>query len=379
MATTRPLDEEMEHALVVAAPQELETAGAQARAIAEIQAAIIIAKKYPRNEEASFQRLMKACDRFGFADAAAYAFKRGAKKNPVTGDWEDNMVTGPAAPMVREACRIWGNSRSGLLVVHETKDTRKIRGWAWDLETNTYKEAEDEFEKLVERKVKVNGRNTNETEWVVPNERDLRELTNRRGAILVRNCQLDIMPKDYIEDALDRAQQTVEKGARTDPDAWKKIANAFGELNISVDQLFKYLHHPLQESSPKELVTLRAIWKSISDGNSTWAEYYSTSGDENLAGKSSEVLNGIKERYAKSSAGAAANGGHTESSADPQKGGVVPTQPLPLTPEEQKRKDHLQAEADRQKRQLDERQHTKKQEEAQPTQCASPEGLFGEG
>jgi len=196
----------------------------------------------------------------------------------------------------------------------------------WDLETNTYKEAEDEFEKLIERKKKVNGRYVDETEWVRPDERDLRELTNRRGAILVRNCQLEIMPKDYIEDALSRAQETVEKGARTDPDAWKKIANAFTELNISVDHLTRYLKHPLSESSPRELVALRAIWKSISDGNSTWSEYYSTSGDENLASKSADVLNGIKERYNKSSAGPVVSG---QPASDPSEGGAGVLYPEP--------------------------------------------------
>ena len=48
------------------------------------------------------------------------------------------------------------------------------------------------------------------TEWTVPDERDLRELTNRRGAICVRNAILALVPPDLVEDAMATADQTLE-------------------------------------------------------------------------------------------------------------------------------------------------------------------------
>ena len=140
-----------------------------------------------------------------------------------------------------------------------------IRGWAWDLETNTKTEREDDFAKLIFRK---------KGGWIVPDERELRELTNRRGAILVRNCLLEILPKDLIEDALGRCRQTLESEGAQDPDgARKKVIVAFSSLNITPVMLEELLGHPLAQSSPKEIADLRQIYTSIRDGNSRWQEY----------------------------------------------------------------------------------------------------------
>lgn len=79
---------------------ELATTGAAAKERAEIESAIIVAKKFPRNEEACFQKLMKAASRSSFAEDATYSFPRG-----------DTNVTGPSVNLAREAARIWGNIR----------------------------------------------------------------------------------------------------------------------------------------------------------------------------------------------------------------------------------------------------------------------------
>src|SRR5690606_35974269 len=107
-----------------------------------------------------------------------------------------------------------------------------IRGYALDLETNTYAEAEDRFAKLIQRK--RNGR----TQWVEPDERDLRELVNRRGAICVRNAILQVLPADVIEDALRQSEETLRKAAAGElkqdrAGAIRRLALAFDELGVS--------------------------------------------------------------------------------------------------------------------------------------------------
>jgi hypothetical protein len=234
------------------------TAGAAEKQF-EIQSSIAIAKRFPRNEDQAFARLMKAADRSSFADDAAYSFPRGGQ-----------AVEGPSVNLAREAARVWGNIRYGLEILRDDEESRQIRGWAWDMESNTKVTAEDDFQKLIQRRNKSGPG----TVWVKPDERDLRELTNRRGAILVRNCILQLLPKDLIEDALDRCQETLKKGAERDPDgARKKLILAFSQLSITPEMLEKKLGHPLAESTPKEIAELRTIYKSIADGNSTWSEY----------------------------------------------------------------------------------------------------------
>jgi len=225
----------------------------------EIQSAIVVARRFPRNEDQCFQKLMRSCQRSTFADDASYSFPRGGA-----------TVSGPSVNLAREAARVWGNIRYGLEIVRDDEQSRQIRGWAWDLETNTKVSAEDDFSKLIQRK----GKNGQPTTWVRPDERDLRELTNRRGAICLRNSLLQLLPKDLVEDALQKCKETLRVQAQQDPDsARKKIILAFSELNVTPVMLEAKLGHPLAEASPGEIAELRSIYKSVSDGNSTWAEY----------------------------------------------------------------------------------------------------------
>jgi hypothetical protein len=244
---------------------ELAPTAAAAEKQFEIQSAVVLAKRFPRDEDGAFQRLMKACGRTSFAEDAEYSFPRGNKLNDETGQWEKNFVNGPSINLAREGSRVWGNMRHGFVVTTDTENERTIMGFAWDLETNTRVQAEDSFKKLVYRR---------KDGWVKPDERDLRELTNRRAAILKRNCILEILPKDLIEDALDECRKTLRSNAEKDPDGErKKILMAFSQLNISAEMLTAYLGHAVGQSSPAEIADLRAVYKSISDGNTTWADY----------------------------------------------------------------------------------------------------------
>jgi hypothetical protein len=255
----------------------------------EIQSAIMVAKKFPRNEDQCFAKLMTSCARPSFAEEASYSFKRGRKKND-KGDWVDNFVEGPSVNLAREAGRIWGNVRWGLDIIRDEPGIpspdgktdaiggrRGIRGWAWDMETNTKISAEAEFLKLIQRKEREEGggyKKDAKTLWVIPDERDLRELTNRQGAFLVRNCILQVLPKDLIEDARSRCTATLQKDAKDDPvAARRKIIIAFQDVSVSPEMLETYLRHPLDQTSPVELVELRKIYKSIVDGNARWAEF----------------------------------------------------------------------------------------------------------
>lgn len=225
----------------------------------EIQSAIVLARRFPRNEEQAFEKLMKACKRTSFAESAEYSYPRG-----------QSTVSGPSVNVAREAARVWGNIRYGIDVTRDDPDSRSIRGWAWDLETNTKVQAEDDFRKVVFRK----GYNGAPGREIPTDERELRELTNRRGAILVRNCILQILPKDLIEDALYQSSKTLKTKAEQDPEGEKKrVIMAFSELNVAPAMLETYLAHPLAQCSPAEIVKLRGVYKSISDGHTTWADY----------------------------------------------------------------------------------------------------------
>jgi hypothetical protein len=242
------------------------TASAIAREEAELKAAIVLARATPREELAAYRAIRKACQRPSFAAAAMYSFPRG-----------NQQIVGPSVDLAREMARVWGNIDYGVRVVTEDETHIHLKGYAFDLETNARVTLEDKFRKLIQRKDKRTG----ETKWVTPDERDARELLNRRGAFLERNCILKLMPPDFIDDAMDEADATKAKSAKGELQAdregtVKKMVMAFDEVQVTPEMLSEYLGHAVDDVTDRELADLKAIFKSLRDGNSEREEYFVT-------------------------------------------------------------------------------------------------------
>lgn len=244
------------HTTVVSKPGDRTsiTTAAATREEQEIKGAMIMARQFPRSEDGARQKLLIAASRRLFAEECTYSFPRG-----------NTTVMGPSIKMAREFARLWGNIRFGCKIVADDEDSRSIVGWAWDLEANTYEETPDTFRKLVQR---AGG------QWIVPDERDLRELTLRRSAICVRNCIIHLMPSDLLADIIDKAEATIRTKA-ADVDAHRKdIIDGFTLLNVPIAELEELIGHQLGACSPKELDRLKSIWKTIKAGDAAWVDYY---------------------------------------------------------------------------------------------------------
>lgn len=270
---------------------ELSTQRAAAMEKFEIESAITIAKSMPRDELEAANRLMRSCERPRMAADATYTFPRGSKK-----------ISGPSVKIAREAMRIWGNIRIGVDVVREDDTTRLIRGWAWDLETNTKVTADDLIEKVIERKRVEDGESVigerknskGETlKLIRPSERDMRELQNRRGAFLIRNCILSLIPPDVIDSALDQAKQTLHDAAGKNlPEARAKTLQAFTEYGVTQAQLERYIGRVLGQFTPADIVSLRTIYVSIRDGNSKKEEYFGSE-QKQASAEATQALNDL--------------------------------------------------------------------------------------
>ncbi len=235
-----------------------------------IQGAIVMAKHFPRNEDAARVGILKDCRRPSFVLGpddklrAMYRFPRGG-----------TPISGLGVIFAREAARRWGNMRYGLDIVKEKEDERTIRGWAWDLENNVYEYLEETFKKLIQRKKKVwvNNKPEDQTIWIEPDERDLAEMTRSRGAKLVRNCILHLLPDDLKEEAKDLIWKTLEDDTAEDPDKVKKaILATFAGYNVPVEELDEYLGHPVGQATPAELTMLRGVIGAMRERERPWFE-----------------------------------------------------------------------------------------------------------
>ncbi len=222
---------------------------------AEIESAIAVAQRFPRNEDQAFQMLIRSAKRRTFAEGAEYNWSQGGQ-----------AVQGPSAQLMREASRCWGNIRSGFYIVRDDGMNRSIRGWAWDLQTNTREELDYTFPKLIERK---------DRGWIQPDARELRALTNAEGARVQRNCLRHILPFDLVEEAVLACRETMASKVSDDPEAERRaVIRAFTTLNVPVLELEGYLGHPIGQCNPDELANLRGVYKAIADREAAWSDYY---------------------------------------------------------------------------------------------------------
>lgn len=233
---------------------EMNVATASTAAMHEIQGAILVAKKFPRDMNKVFASLMTSCQRKQMAEIANYNYPRGGRD-----------ITGPSVNLARVAAQCYGNVRFGLSTMWEDADNVLIEGWAWDVENNTKVALQDKLKKSIQRK--KNG----VTVWVTPDERDLRELINRRGAILVRNALLQVLPKDLIDDAVKQCAATIREGLGDPRFEIKKLILQFRDLGVNVDMLNKVIGG--KDWTLDDIVRLKGIFTSISEGNTKWSHY----------------------------------------------------------------------------------------------------------
>jgi len=71
---------------------------ASTRAAQEVQAAMVVAKKFPRDVTASLARILTNCKRKALAEQAVYAYPRGKE-----------VVSGPTIRLAEVLAQSWGN------------------------------------------------------------------------------------------------------------------------------------------------------------------------------------------------------------------------------------------------------------------------------
>lgn len=280
---------------VVQTSGERASTAAAESAKALIQAKFIMALQRQRDIMNVRASILSACKRHGFAQAARYMKPQfGAKacgvqdcpKRQRPDDWGNvkcNFVCGPSVRFADEAIKFLGNVDISQDVSYEDEDTRIVRVTALDLETNLSKSQTVSVRKVIERsKVRdgqeVIGERTNskgQLVYLVKSSDD--ELMVKEANLCAkarRNQELQLLPQDIIEEAMDEVVKTLRAEVAKDPKAAvKATCDAFTTLGVSPAQLAEYLQHPVESCSPAEVDTLRKMYSSIKSGEASWADY----------------------------------------------------------------------------------------------------------
>lgn len=274
----------------VQAQAEQGTLSAIAREATEARGMVEAARAFPREEAKAFITLDRSCKRIKFANKATYSFPRGGAE-----------VSGPSVQLAREAARVWGNVTYGIRIVSDDDERVHLQGWAWDMETNARVTVEDKFRKLIQRKIWNPETKQKELQWIEPDERDLRELINRRGALAERNAILKVLPTDLIEDAQDTCAATILDDSRGQlgenrEETIKALILAFSGLAVTPAMLEEFLGYPLEILEPDGLATLRKVYRSLKDGNSRRGDHFNVAEPKRAKEKADELTDMVKGR-----------------------------------------------------------------------------------
>lgn len=259
MTTTLAIRDEEETGLasnpfakVAAAPATSAGAAVESesqRAIAEVQAAILLAKKFPRDQVDAADRILAACCRPTLAESAVYSYTRGGQE-----------VTGPSIRLAEAIAQCWGNLQFGIRELAQGGGKSTVEAFAWDVETNT-------------RQVKVfevpHTRYTKAGTKLLTDPRDIYEMVANQGARRLRACILGVIPGDVVDSAMAQCEATLRTKVDVTPDGIKQLLGAFAEIGVTPDQIAQKLGHKVDSLVPAEIVRLRKVYRGIKDGYTT--------------------------------------------------------------------------------------------------------------
>ena len=240
--------------LANAGGSELQVHRGAAEVQAEVEAKIMLAKRFPRDEISAIAKLGGWASRFSFAKDAFYSFPRGGTN-----------VIGPSIKLMTATASQLGNITFKFVVVDESEGSATLRGIAWDLEKNVSSEVDRRISVSVQRKV------GNETQWVMPNERDKKDLYGVEGSKAVRKALENLIPSWIVEELMEQCIETVrnppDKGKLSREQWLSRSVSSFSVYGVTPDMLCKAVDVPgVDHISNDQMVHLQGLRTRLKDG-----------------------------------------------------------------------------------------------------------------
>jgi hypothetical protein len=224
------------------------------RAIAEVQAAMMIARMNPRDPVEAMDRILNACCRSSLAEVAVYQYARGGSD-----------ISGPSIRLAEAIAQSWGNLQFGIRELSQGNGESTVQAFAWDVETNTRREVTFQI---------PHKRHTKKGSYQLEDPRDIYELVANQGARRLRACILAVIPGDVTEAAVNQCELTMKSKADTSPDAIKKMVEAFSAFGVTSGQIEQRIQRRLEAISPAQIISMKKIYSSLRDGMSVPADWF---------------------------------------------------------------------------------------------------------
>lgn len=226
--------------------------------VSEIQAAMIVAKRFPRDQTIAYNNILQSCKRKSLAEVSTYQYPRSG-----------STVKGPSIRMAEMLAQQWGNMEFGVREIDRTGNESTVEAFAWDLETNVKRSMQFQVRHV---------RDTKKGAKKLSDQRDIYEMIANQGARRLRACILNVIPGDITESALEACYKTLAGGS-SEPlkDRARKMVSAFSDHGITHEMICDRLGHALDKITEAQLHELRGIFTSIKDGQTSREDWFEVS------------------------------------------------------------------------------------------------------
>lgn len=230
----------------------------QARAIAEVRAAVMIAMDRPRDRASALTEMREVCGIMGLAERAFFRVPRGGQQ-----------VNGESIHLARELARIWGNINYGVkeLVRDDIKGQSELLAFSWDLQTN----ARSEIVFIVPH-TRGQGKRLTGTQEIYENNASF---AGRR----LRETIFAVLPVWFKDEAAQLCHKTLEGGGGKP--LIQRVADmrtAFEGMGITAAQLETKRGRKMADFLPEDVAALGVIYRSIKQSEVTIADEFPKEG-----------------------------------------------------------------------------------------------------
>ena len=242
--------------------RQIMTQVASAREAQEVQAMVVLAKKFPRDQKKSMDNITIACGRPQLAEVASYEYSRGGTD-----------ITGPSIRLAEAIAQSWGNLIYGTRELEQRDNESTVEAFAWDIETNT--RASKVFQVPHARYTKAAGLKS------LVDPRDIYEAVANNAARRVRSCILAIIPRDVTDAAVEECGKTITAKVELNPTKIEAMVKSFEQYSITKEMIETRLQRNMDTITPAQYLHLVRIGTSIKDGMSKPSDWFQTAESKN--------------------------------------------------------------------------------------------------
>lgn len=226
----------------------------QQRAIAEVQAAMIVARSMPRNVLRAEAMILQECTNPELAEEASYAYNRGGSE-----------IEAPSIRLAETMARHWGNMKSGVRELERHDGHSVVQAYAQDLETGYMEERT--FHVAHWRDTKTGG-------YEIKDERDIYENNANQGARRKRACILALIPMDIQAKAMRTCATTLAAEGEVPAERVEAMLARFAEFKVTREMIERRVGRTLESVPAVVFIGLQRIFNSLRDRISTVDQWF---------------------------------------------------------------------------------------------------------